>query len=101
MEYMSCKRFPFPFPISTLIVLPIVTRYANEARIVWNGPLRHQAEELLKDSLDNYFGEGNEWHFYTIDKQRRPLVSFVSKVVDRLMKYVSKFPFMYAKKGRG
>ena len=68
-------------------------------RIVWNGPLQHEADEFLKECLDYYFGEGKEWHFYSTDKQRRPIVSFVSKVVDRLMKCVSKFPFMKAKKG--
>ncbi len=93
-----------PCPLSlvyTLTVLHIVTMYTNEAKIVWNGPLQHQAGEFLTESLDHYFGEGDEWHFYSIDKQRRPLVSFVSKVVDRLMKCVSKFTLMYAKNGRG
>ena len=75
--------------------------YANEARIVWNGPLQHEAKEFLKEYLDHYFGEGNERHFYNIDKQRRPLVNFVSKVVERLMKFLSMFPFMKAKKKWG
>ncbi len=57
------------------------------------------SDEFLTECLDNYFGKRKEWHFYTTDKQRRPLVSFVSKVVDKLMKCVSKFPFMKAKKG--
>jgi len=96
------QSFPCPLSlISTLTVLPIVTRYANEARIVWNGPLQHHADEFSTESLDHNFGEGNEWHFYSIDKQRRSLVSFVSKVVDRLMKCISNFTFMYAKNGRG
>ena len=72
--------------------------YVNEARIVWNGPLQHEADEFLKECLDHYFGEWKEWHFFRIDNQRRPLVSFVSKVVNILMKCVSKFPFMKAKK---
>jgi hypothetical protein len=74
-------------------------RYANEARIVWNGPMLHEADEFLKESLDHYFGEGKPWHFYSIDKKRRPLLSYVSKVVDRLMRCVSKFIFMRSKKG--
>ncbi len=95
------QTIPSPLPFTYILtILPLVTRYANEARIVWNGPLLHQADEFLKESLDHYFGEGKEWHFYTIDKQRRPLVTFVSKVVDRLMKCASKFPFMYARLGR-
>ncbi len=74
-------------------------RYVNEAIIVWNGPLQHEADAFLKECLDHCFGEGKEWHFYSIYKQRRPLVSYVSKVVDSLMKCMSKFPFMKAKKG--
>jgi hypothetical protein len=74
-------------------------RYANEARIVWNGPMQHEADEFLKECLDHYFGEGKPWHFYSIDKKRRPLVSYVSKVVDRLMRCFSKFNFMRSKKG--
>ena len=67
-------------------------------RIVWNGPLQQEADEFLKECLDHYFGEEKEWHFYSIEQQRRPLVSFVSKVVEILMKCVPKFPFMKAKK---
>ena len=63
------------------------------------GPLQHEAAEFLKECSDQYFGEGKEWHFYIIDKPRRPLVSFVSKVVDILMKCVFNFPFLKAKKG--
>ncbi len=77
----------------------IFPRYANEAIIEWNGPLQHEADAFLHECLDHYFREGNEWHFYNIDKQRRPLVRFVSKVVNRLMKCISKSPFMKAKKG--
>ena len=93
------QTFPFyKYLISTMTVLYIATKYSNEARIVWNGPLQHEANEFLKESMDHYFGEGNEWDYYTIDKQRRPpLVSFASKAVGRLMKCVSKFSFMYAK----
>ena len=74
-------------------------RYANEARIVWNGPLQHEADEFLKECLNHYFGEGKPWHFYSLDKKKRPMVSYVSKVVDRLMKCISNFTFMKAKKG--
>jgi hypothetical protein len=74
-------------------------RYANKARIEWNAPLQHEANAFLKGKLDRHFGEGKEWHFYSVDKQRRPLVSFVSKVADRLMKSISKFSFTRAKKG--
>ena len=100
MGVRQCNRFSFHFLFPLLYTkFTSLHRYANEARIVWNGPLHHEADEFLKECLDHYFGEGNEWHFYSIDKKRRPLVSFVSKVIDRLMKCVSKFPFMKAKKG--
>ena len=85
--------------IFPLIIHPIFPRYANEERVIWNGLLQHEAGAFLSECLDNYFGEGKEWHFNSIDKQRRPLVGFVSKVVDRLMKCMSKSPFMNAKKG--
>ena len=77
----------------------MLSRYANEARLVWNGPLLHEADAFLTECLNIHFGEGKPWHFHSVDKKRRPLVSFVSKVVDRLMKCISKFPFMRAKKG--
>ena len=73
-------------------------RYANEARLVWNGPLQHEAYAFLTECLNIHFGEGKPWLFYNVDKKQRPLSSFVSKIVDRLMKCISKFPFMRAKK---
>ena len=73
--------------------------YANETKIVWNGPLQHEGDAFMIECLDHYFGEGKDWHFYNIHKQRRPLVNFVSKVVVVLMKCMSKFPFMKAKNG--
>jgi hypothetical protein len=72
--------------------------YANEARIVWNAPLQHQADPFLTASLQHYFGAGNKWHFYSLDKKRRNLVSLTSKVIDRHMKMSSKLTFMTAKK---
>ena len=65
---------------------------------MWNGLLQHEADEFPKECLDHYYGEGKEWHFHSNDKQRRPLVSFVSRVIDRLMKCFSKFAFLNAKK---
>jgi hypothetical protein len=73
-------------------------RYAKEARLVWNTPLQHEADLFLKEALDHYFGPGKPWHFYSIDKQNRVLVSKVSKVIDRLRKRLSKFSFMKEKK---
>ena len=75
-----------------------IGRYAKEARIVWNAPLQHEADPFLKESLDHHFGPGKPWHFYSIDKQNRLLVSRVSKVIDRLKNRVSKFFFMKTKK---
>jgi hypothetical protein len=68
-------------------------RYANEARISWNAPLQHEADDFLTESLDYHFN-GNKWHFYSVDQQNRPLVSFTSKVIDRLGKMMSKLSFM-------
>jgi hypothetical protein len=50
------------------------------------------------ESLDQHFGPGKPWHFYSIDKQNKLLVSRVSKVIDRLKNRVSKFFFMKTKK---
>ena len=66
---------------------------------MWNVPLQHEADEFLKECLNHYFGEGKHWHFYSIEKKKRSLVFYVSKVVDRLMKRISNFTFMKAKKG--
>ena len=77
----------------------MLLRYANEARLVWNEPFLHELDAFLTEYLNTHLGEGKSWHFYNVDKHQRPLVSFVSKVVDRLMKCISKFPFMRAKKG--
>ena len=68
-------------------------RHANEARISWNAPLQHEADDFLKESLDDHF-KGNKWHFYSTDQQNRPLVSCTSKVIDGLEKMVSKLSFM-------
>ena len=72
-------------------------RYANEARISWNAPLQHEADDFLTESLDHHF-KGKKWHFYSTDHQNRPLVSFTSKVIDRLGKTLSKLSFMKTSK---
>ena len=53
----------------TIPLLPTFLKYANEARIVWNAPLQHEADEFLCECVDHYFGEGKKWHFYSIDKK--------------------------------
>ena len=77
-DYLSCLR---------------TCGYANEARISWNAPLEHEADDFLTESLDHHFN-GNKWRFYSTDQQNRTLVSFTSKVVDRIGKMVSKLSFM-------
>jgi hypothetical protein len=61
-------------------------------------PLQHEADLFLKKALDHYFGPQKPWHFYSIDKQNRVLVSKVSKVIVRLRKRLFKFSFMKEKK---
>jgi hypothetical protein len=73
-------------------------RYAKEARLVWNMPFQHEVDLFLNEALDHYFGTGKPWHFYSIDKQNRVLVSKVSKVIDMMRKRLSKFSFMKEKK---
>ena len=75
-----------------------IGRNAKEARLVWNAPLQHEADPFLKESMDQHFGP-SKWHyFYSVDKKNIPLVSRISKVIDRLKKRPSKFSFMKAKK---
>ena len=74
-----------------------IGRYAKEARLVWNAPLQHETDPFLKESLDQHFGP-SKWHFYYVDKKNIPLVSRISKVIDRLKKRLSKFSVMKAKK---
>jgi hypothetical protein len=78
--------------------MPVLFSYANEARIVSNAPLQHEADPFLIASLQHYFGAGNKWHFYSLDNKRRNLVSLTSKVIDKHMKMHSKLNFMTAKK---
>ena len=73
-------------------------RYAKEARLVWNMPFQHEADLFLKEALDHYFGPGKPWHFYSIDKQNKVLVSKVSKVIYMMRKRLSNFSFMKEKK---
>jgi hypothetical protein len=75
-----------------------IGRYAMEARLVWNAPLQHEADAFLTESLDHFFGLGEKWHFHSVDTKNRPLVSVISKVIDKLRKRVSKFSFMKEKK---
>ncbi len=74
-----------------------IGRYAKEARIVWNAPLKHEADSFLKESMDQHFGLA-KWHFYSVDKKNIPLVSRISKVIDMLKKRLFNVSFMKAKK---
>ena len=71
--------------------------YAKEAIIMWNAPAAHEAESLLREALDDYFGKNahgvqKPWHFFSIDKANRALTTIVSRVIDKLKKLKSKFP---------
>ncbi len=59
--------------------------------------LQHEVDDFLTESLDHHF-KGKKRHFYSTDQQNRPLVSFASKVIDRLGKTHSKLSFMKAVK---
>jgi hypothetical protein len=74
--------------------------YANEAKIVWNAPLTHQADPFLTECLDIHFREAMKWHFWSIDKKNRALVSLISNAIDKLMKRETKLEFMTYKKER-
>jgi hypothetical protein len=72
-------------------------RYAKEARIVWNVPLQHEADPFLTEALNHYFAKDGRWHFYSTDKTNRPLANYISKVIDKLKKRLSRFTFMKGK----
>ena len=72
--------------------------YAKEAIRVWNAPLLHEADPFISEALDQHLEEESKWHFYSVDKRSRPLVSRISKVIDMLKKRISKFSFIKAKK---
>jgi len=74
-----------------------IERYAKEVILVWNAPLQHEADHILKESMDQHFGLA-KWHFYSVDKKNRPLVSRISKVIDMLKKRLFNVSFMKAKK---
>ena len=74
-----------------------IGRYAKEARLGWNAPLQKEADPFLKKSLDQHFGHV-KLHFYSIDKKNIPLFNRISKVIDRLKTFLSKFFFIKAKK---
>ena len=64
---------------------------------MWNASLLHHADGFLTKCLDEHFGGGKKWHFYSQDSQNKTLVSVASKVVDRLLKEKSKLSFMTLK----
>jgi len=59
-----------------------IGRYAKEARLVWNTPLLHEADPVISEAMDQDFGAEGKWHFYSVDKRSKPLVSRNSKVID-------------------
>ena len=74
-------------------------QYAKEAMIVWNAPAQAESDSFLRAALNDYFGKTDRgsqrpWHFFSIDKTGRLLVSIISKVVDRMKAVTSKFPHM-------
>jgi hypothetical protein len=95
LQFMLMQMIRFRFLMHMMLLL---CSYANEAIIVWNAPLPHQADPFLTECLDLHFREARKWHFWSIDKKNRPLVSLISKVIDRLMKRETKLEFMTYKK---
>ncbi len=73
-------------------------RYAKEVRLVWNAPLQYETDPFLTEALNHFFGPGKKWHFHSVDTSSRPLVSTISKVIDKLRKRVSKFLYIKEKK---
>ena len=71
-------------------IMLLLRSYASEAIIVWNAPLPHQADAFLTECLDIHFREARKWHFWSIDKKNRALVSLISKVIDMLLKRQTK-----------
>jgi len=71
--------------------------YAREAFIHWNGPQLHRADRFLAASLNRHFKVSwpGGWRFTNVTR-RMEMLNFkhTSKVVDRLQRRPSKFPFL-------
>jgi hypothetical protein len=59
--------------------------------------LQHEADPSLTEALNHYFGKEGRWHFYSTDKTNRPLVNYISNVIDKLKTRLSRFTFMKVK----
>ena len=73
-------------------------RYDKEVRLVWNATLQHEADPFIPEAIDHFFGPGEKLHLHSVDARKRPLVSFIPKVIDKPKKCVTKFIFIKEKK---
>jgi hypothetical protein len=60
-------------------------------------PLQYEADPFLTEALNHYFRKEGRWHLYSTDKTNRPLVNYISKVIDKLKTRLSMFTFMKVK----
>ena len=69
----------------------------SEMVIAENGPLLHQAEGILENSMNCYWKENStngKWHFLRTSDDIRGYTGGASKVIGKLMDRKSKLPFM-------
>jgi hypothetical protein len=83
----AANVFSFHFLMHMMLLF---CSYSNEAIIDRNASLPHQAYSFLTECLDIHFHEARKWHFWSIDKMNRALVSLISKVIDMLTKRETK-----------
>ena len=69
-----------------------------EAYIDWNAPRLHEADDIIKEALDDHF-KGKKWHFFqTSPAGQMGKFNAVSEVIQRLKALPSnKFPWMVGK----
>jgi hypothetical protein len=88
------REFILGFVESMTVVMDRRTREHVRATDPMNG--RKQVIACMADKVTELHPTGDK-----VTEHRRPLVNFVSKIVNKLMQCVSKFTFMYAKNGGG
>ena len=69
----------------------------EEMVIAENGPLLQHADSIIENAMEHYWKSGDKdgvWHFLRRSENIRSFTGDSGKVVSRMLKDVSKLPFM-------
>ena len=72
---------------------PTEEHAVDEMIILENGPLLHQADNVIEKAMSKYWKNG-EWHFIRKHENVRSYTGGSSKVIGKLLEQKSKLPFM-------